>query len=109
MSFDPRRSVTNFPLELYPSTVAFVRRGKGSGLTAAAICRAAGGYVGVCAWTAPAAITSATTAELTDRNFRPLAVIDDALSCLVRHWLISFEPLHKVAMTMRLGKKISRI
>ena len=109
MSFDPRRSVTSVPLELYPSTVAFVRRGNGSGLTAAAICRAAAAYFGLCAWTPAAVMTIATTAELTDRNFRPLAVIDDALSCLMRHWLISLEPLHKVAMTVRLGKKIRRI
>ena len=109
MSFDPRRNVTSFPLELYPSTVAFVRRGNGSGLTAAAICRAAGGYVLVCAWTPPAVMTSATRAQLPDRNFRPLALIDDLLSRLVRHWLISFEPLHEVAMTVRLGKKVSRI
>ena len=102
MSFDPCRSVTNFPLELYPSTVAFARSGNGSGLTAAAICRAAGGYVGVCAWTPPVVMSIATTAELTDRNFRPLAVIDDALSRLVRHRLVSFEPLHEVAVTVRL-------
>src|SRR5260221_8496210 len=109
MSFDPRRSVTNVPLELYPSTVAFVRRGIGKGLTAAAICRAAGRYVGVCAWTPPAAVISATTAQLPDRNFRPLALIDDVLRRLVRHLLISLEPQHEVAVTVGLRKKISRI
>src|SRR6266571_4766532 len=105
MSFDPRRSVTNFPLASYPNTVAFARRGNGSGLTAAAICRAGGAYVGVCARTPAAPITSATLAKLTDRNLRPLALIDYALSCLMRHRLVSLEPLHEVAVTMRLREK----
>src|SRR5260221_4554672 len=109
MSFDPRRSVTNFPVASYPSTVAFARRGNGSGLIAAAICRAAGAYVGVWAWIPPAAMTSVTTAALTNRNFRPLALIDYTLRRFVRHRLISFEPLHKVASTVRLREKISRI
>ncbi len=109
MSFDPRRSVTNFPVASYPSTDAFARSGNGSGLTAAAICRAAGAYVGVCAWTPPADTISATTAPLTDRNFRPLAVVDDTLRRLMRHRLVSLEPLHEVSVTVCLRKKISRI